>query len=37
MNTIQILKPKCDICGRVSVESQDIEYVRKDKKFMKLQ
>lgn len=36
MNTIQVLKPKCDICGRVSVESQD-RICPIDKKFMKLQ
>ena len=36
MNTITILKPKCDICGRVSVESQD-RICPKDKKFMNLQ
>lgn len=36
MNTIQILKPKCDICGRVSVESQD-RICPIDKKFMNLQ
>ena len=36
LEKIKVLKPKCSICGRVSVESQD-RICAIDKKFMKLE